>query len=213
MPCRQDRRTWVFALANHPKPSVVLLFGEPRPEDSLMPPPEKHSISFDASAKAALDEASGLPDLSQVTDEHDITTICMFFGSAAYYAQFFEAALADFLLTYRKLVNRGLLEHEVESLEEVLHGKALGALLTDLRKEFTLDDAEIDTLLEDARKKRNYLMHNFFRVREPDFPFPDKREEIFGELVTTGLFLKKAMIAVRGMTAGMEAALKAAGGE
>ena len=56
-------------------------------------------------------------------------------------------------------------------------------------------------------------MHNFFRARDPDFPFPDKREEIIGELVTTGLFLKKALIAVRGMTAGMEAALKAAGGE
>jgi hypothetical protein len=134
----------------------------------------------------------------------------MFFGAAAYYAQFFEESLADFLVTYRKLVNRGLLKHEVETLEATLHRQTMGTLLKDLRSEFTIDDTEIDDVLSIALKKRNHLMHNFFRVRVPDFPNPEKRPEIIGELIETGLILKKAMITVRGMTVGMEQALQAA---
>jgi len=60
---------------------------------SNMPSTEKHSIVFDESAKQELNRISGLPDLETVSDEHQITDICMFFGSAAYYAQFFEASL------------------------------------------------------------------------------------------------------------------------
>ena len=80
----------------------------------------------------------------------------------------------------------------------------MGALLTELRKLFTIDDAEIDTLLSDALKKRNFLMHEFFRAREPDFPSKLKRQRIFEELIEIGLTLKKAMFAVRGMNAAIQ---------
>jgi hypothetical protein len=178
-----------------------------------MPTPEKHPITFDPDAKTEIERRSCLPDLSEVKDEHDETTVYMFFGAAAYYAQFFEESLADFFVMYRKLVNRALLEHEVETLEATLHRQTMGTLLKHLRTQFTIEDTEIDDVLSLALKKRNYLLHNFFRVRVPDFPNPEKRPEIIGELIETGLLLKKAMVTVRGLTAGMKRALRAASEE
>lgn len=169
-----------------------------------MSPEEKHSFVFDAAAKQTLDRVSGLPDLDTVSDDNRITDICMFFGSAAYYAQFFEAGLADFLLSYRKLVDRNLLHSEIQSLETTLQKKTMGSLLKDLRTLFTIDDPDIDSSLDDALRKRNYLMHEFFRLREPDFSSEEKRNEIFVELIEIGLALKRAMFTVRGINAAIE---------
>ncbi len=172
------------------------------------PSKEKHSIVFDGLAKQELNRISGLPDLESVSDDHQVTDICMFFGSSAYYAQFFEASLADFLLSYRKLIDRNLLNHEIQSLETTLQKKTMGTLLKDLRTIFTIDDTDIDSTLDDALRKRNYLMHEFFRVREPDFTSTEKRNQIFGELIEIGLVLKKAMFTVRGMQAAIEVSYK-----
>jgi len=169
-----------------------------------MPATEKHTISFAPGAKEHLNVVAGLPDLNSVSDDHQVTDICMFFGSAAYYAQFFEASLAEFLVTYRKLADKVYLESEIQTLEETLHKKTMGALLTELRKVFVIDDVEIDSLLSSALKLRNFLMHEFFRAREPDFPSERKRHHIFGELIEIGLTLKKAMFAVRGMNAAIQ---------
>jgi hypothetical protein len=127
-----------------------------------MPTPAKHTIKFGPDAKAEIERRSGLPDLSQVKDEH----------------------------------------HET-----------MGTLLKDLRNEFTIDDTEIDDELSIALKKRNDLMHNFFRVRVSDFPNPEKRPAIIGELIATGLLLKKAMITLRGMTVAIEEALTTESGK
>jgi hypothetical protein len=178
---------------------------------SIMPSTEKHKISFDAGAKAHLDVVGSLPDLNSVSDDHQVTDVCMFFGAAAYYAQFFEASLADFLVTYRRLVEKVHLKTEVETLEELLHKKTMGALLHELRKVFTIEDTEIDSLLSDALKMRNFLMHEFFRLREPDFPSDLKRKRIFEELIQIGLTLKKAMFAIRGMNEGIKRYLQADG--
>jgi len=86
----------------------------------------------------------------------------------------------------------------------MLHKKTMGALLTELRKIFTIDDAEIDSLLSRALKARNLLMHEFFRARERDFQSKRKRERIFQELIDIGLTLKKAMFAVRGMNVAIQ---------
>jgi hypothetical protein len=170
---------------------------------------EKHTIRFDSDAKKHLDVVAGLPDLNSVSDNHQVTDICMFFGAAAYYAQFFEASLAEFLVTYRRLAEKAHLDTEIQTLEETLHKKTMGALLSELRKVFTIEDAEIDSLLSGALKIRNFLMHEFFRLREPDFSSDLERQRIFGELIQIGLTLKKAMFAVRGMNEGIKRYLQA----
>jgi len=85
----------------------------------------------------------------------------------------------------------------------------MGSLLRELRKFFTIDDVEINSTLDDALQKRNYLMHEFFCVREPDFPIMEKRNQIFSELIGIGLVLKKAMFTLRGMKAAIESLLAA----
>jgi len=169
-----------------------------------MPITKKHTITFAPEAKDHLGVVAGLPDLNSATDDHQITDICMFFGAAAYYAQFFEASLADFLVTYRRLAEKDDLEKEVQSLEETLHKKTMGALLHESRKVFTIEDADIDSLLTGALKMRNFLMHEFFRARERDFPLEVKRKRVFAELIEIGLTLKKAMFAVRGMNSAIQ---------
>ena len=135
----------------------------------------------------------------------------MFFGAAAYYAQFFEESLAEFLVTYRRLAEKVHLDSDIQTLEETLHKKTMGALLTELRKVFTIDDAEIDSLLSGALKMRNFLMHEFFRECEPDFSSDLKRLRIFEELIEIGLTLKKAMFAVSGMNAAIQQYLQVDG--
>jgi len=175
------------------------------------PDTEKHTISFAPGAKEHLDVVAGLPELNSVSGDHQVTDICMFFGAAAYYAQFFEESLAEFLVTYRRLAEKVHLDSDIQTLEETLHKKTMGALLTELRKVFTIDDAEIDFLLSGALKMRNFLMHEFFRECEPDFSSDLKRLRIFEELIEIGLTLKKAMFAVSGMNAAIQQYLQVDG--
>jgi hypothetical protein len=164
---------------------------------------DKHVITFDAGAKEAIARASDLPDLNTISDEDRVIDICMFFGAAAYYAQFFEAAIADFLIAYRKLPIPGMVDKGTNLDEESLDKNTMGMLLRKLRNHFEIDN-EIDSVLSDALTKRNYLMHQFFKKRRSDFSSSENRQQIFSELIQIGLLLKKAMVAIHGMTVGIE---------
>ena len=168
---------------------------------------KKPIVKFSADAKQGLAETLKWPVATE-DDTNEITSICMFFGSAAYYAQFFEAALADFLVVYNKLVKKHLLQAEIVTLEETLHKKTMGALLKELEKVVEIADPDVIKSLNEALQKRNFLMHNFFRKEEPSFSNPKKRKSIFEELVNTGLLLKQSMQTLRAMTIALEEVLK-----
>ena len=53
-----------------------------------MPNTEKNSHVFDASARQEQDGVPGIPALENVSNEEQLTGICMFFGSAAYTADY-----------------------------------------------------------------------------------------------------------------------------
>lgn len=170
-----------------------------------MAPDEKHVISFDSSAKEALERASGLPNLENVSDDDSLTDICMSFGAAAYYAQFFEAAIARFLASFRRLTAHQIIEHTVKR-KKVVTAKTMGMHLQSLRAIFEIDPC-IDSMFSEALQKRNYLMHYFFPERAPDFSSAAKQAVIFAELDEAGLLFKNAMNAMDGMTAAIERVL------
>jgi hypothetical protein len=164
---------------------------------------EKHVISFGPGAKDRLDQISGLPDLNSVSDEDRVTDVCMFFGAAAYYAQLFEEATAQVLKTYRGLPSLQDSGIPADLDEQSLDKNTLGLLLKKLRRHFAID-AEIDGVLSQALRKRNYLMHEFFLRREKQLSSSSKRPEIIRELVQIGLLLKKGMFAMRGMAVALK---------
>jgi len=139
-----------------------------------MPSREKHVITFDSGAKQRLDEISDLPDLDSVSDDDRVTDICMFFGAAAYYAQFFEEAIAQFLGTYARLPQLEGSTIATKLDEQSLDKNTMGLLLKKLRIHFEID-VEIDAVLSEALTKRNYLMHEFFKQREKDFSSMERR--------------------------------------
>src|SRR5438046_3381432 len=101
----------------------------------------------------------------------------MFFGAAAYYAQFFEEAIAQFLRTDAQLPKLQGSRIDTNLDERSLDKNTMGLLLKRLRTHFEID-VEIDAVLSEALTKRNYLMHEFFKRRQMHFSSMKKRPEI-----------------------------------
>jgi hypothetical protein len=86
-------------------------------------------------------------------------------GSAAQHAQFFEVALAEFVLDFNKIANEAISLQELEILDQKLQKKTLGALLKEFSRYVTIKDAKVVQFLELALDRRTFLMHHFFRER------------------------------------------------
>jgi hypothetical protein len=87
--------------------------------------------------------------------------VCAHFGSAAYYAQCFEAELVILLLCLNRLQQPSLSRRELDDLDDQLSKQNLGRLLNELKRHLLLS-SEFEALLRDYIAKRNYLMHRFF---------------------------------------------------
>ena len=97
------------------------------------------------------------------SEEGQLNAVFACFGSAAKHAQFFEAALSEFLLVYNRLLKKSLTLADLEVVETSLHKKTMGALLTEFRKHVKISDDVVSTSLSDAVQKRNFLIHRYFR--------------------------------------------------
>jgi hypothetical protein len=128
-----------------------------------------------------------------------INAVFACFGSAAQHAQFFEAALAEFLIDYNKVANEAITLQELELLDQKLQKKTLGALLKKFSQYVTIKDANVVQLLELALDRRNFLMHHFFRERSTKLQSEQNRMRLLSELVSIDRLLQEAATIVRGM--------------
>lgn len=90
------------------------------------------------------------------------------FGAAAYQAQCFEVELSVLLLLMQRLQSPKVTLAEVKAFDARLTAANLGFLLRDLKKRMWLHP-DFEGLLDQYRKKRNYLMHRFFFEHSFDF--------------------------------------------
>ncbi len=113
------------------------------------------------------------------------------FGAAAYQAQCFEVELGILLLFMQRAQNPKVTLAEVEALDARLTESNLAFLLRELKKGMWLHP-EFEGLLDQYRKKRNYLMHRFFSAHSFDFATEAGCTKMIAELRELHATLKEA---------------------
>jgi hypothetical protein len=147
------------------------------------------------------------------SEEGQLNAVFACFGAAAQHAQFFEAALGDFLVVYNKICNENLTVQDFDAVGQNLQKKTMGALLTEFKKYVTISDVKVVELMDFALKKRNFLMHQFFRDRKDKFSIEQGRMEMLVELVSISNSLEQAMKITNGMRVALLEALQKSGDE
>lgn len=120
-------------------------------------------------------------------DAH-VKTVYAHFGLALYLAQVLEHGLANALMCTELLprragkpVPRKEWEAEFDMFMNQQFEQTLGRLIRGLRNATSVP-IELEGLLTDALKTRNFLTHHFFRERAEAFMSRDGREEMIHEL-------------------------------
>ena len=120
------------------------------------------------------------------TDEH-VKTVYAHFGLALYLAQVLEHGLANALMCAELLprragkpVPRKEWEAEFDAFMDQQFEQTLGRLIRGLRSATSVP-ADLEGLLTDALKTRNFLTHHFFRERAESFMSRDGREKMIRE--------------------------------
>ena len=104
-------------------------------------------------------------------DLDDPKEIYVFAGLALYQANLLEVSLIN-LAAVLQLDGVEAITHQLfETTFETLEAKTLGQLLRATRS-LTSVPAELDVVLEEALKRRNFLIHDFFRVYAADITHP-----------------------------------------
>lgn len=152
---------------------------------------EKHKIEFDPGVMQSIDDAVAVPFTSRIERNATFVDVCTFFGTAAYYAQFYEDALASLLTEFTRLAKAMKLEIDPKTGIDNLDRNTLGMLLGKLRVIFEIE-SDFDMTLQTALKRRNELMHNFFKNKSGDIDNHDKAVVWVRSLVEDGLLFKKA---------------------
>jgi len=113
------------------------------------------------------------------------------FGAAAYQAQCFEVELGILLLFMQRTQNPKVTLADVQALDARLTASNLGFLLRELKKGMWLHP-DFEGLLDQYRKKRNYLMHRFFSEHSFDFATEAGCRKMIAELTELHGTLKEA---------------------
>ena len=142
------------------------------------------------------------------SEEGQLNAVFACFGSAAQHGQFFEAALSEFLLAYNRLLKKTLTIADLDAVETSLHKKTMGALLSDFRKHVKISDDTVAASLSDALRKRNFLIHYYFRQRQDMFATERGRLKMLAELVSISDVLEKAADLTNGMRVALRRALE-----
>lgn len=120
-------------------------------------------------------------------DEH-VKTVYAYFGLAQYLAQVLEHGLANALMCAELLprragkpVPRKHWEAEFDLFMNQQFEQTLGRLIRGLGKATSVP-TDLEGLLTDALKTRNFLAHHFFRERAESFMSRDGRDKMIEEL-------------------------------
>ncbi|VVB67360.1 Uncharacterised protein [uncultured archaeon] len=113
-------------------------------------------------------------------DNYGPKEVYAFFGLASYYAQVMEKGLMIMVVAFRCKGLR-ITRSQFDALFAEHNKKTLGQLLIRAR-ESTSIPREIDSLLDEALLKRNWLMHHYFADRSVHFNTEIGRRQMLYEL-------------------------------
>ena len=102
------------------------------------------------------------------TEEEQHKEIYTQFGAAAARASIFEQCLSSILLFLAKFSGQVLSGEDYDKLQADLERKPLGPLLNSVRAAVAIPP-EVEKYLKEAHKRRNHLIHHFFRENAFEF--------------------------------------------
>jgi hypothetical protein len=112
------------------------------------------------------------------------------YGLAMYHAQCVEKSLAILVST---VLNKEFLPSDPDRREEIqdeVFSKAIGKLLTRMRKQISVPP-NLDSTLDLARHKRNWLAHEYFWARAGELLTARGRDKMIDELTEVSDFFSK----------------------
>jgi hypothetical protein len=124
-----------------------------------------------------------------VDDENkQIKEVYARFGLAVYFAQALEHGIANALLVVDLIPTRRHLAlskeewaAEVDAFMDHHFDDTMGRLINNLRSITTLG-VDLESLLRNALRKRNWLVHHYFRERAEEFVSNARRQEMLKEI-------------------------------
>lgn len=116
-----------------------------------------------------------------MTTEDQIREVNAYFGLAVYCGQVLEHGIVNAMVIVR-LPNRDRFSKgDIDAFMDGQFENTLGRLIKNLRAELTLPQ-DLEELLRQALKKRNWLCHDYFRERAAEFMSEPGREKMLLEL-------------------------------
>jgi len=112
------------------------------------------------------------------------------YGLAMYHAQCVEKSLAILVST---VLNKEFLPSDPKRREEIqdeVFSETIGKLLTRMRKEVSVP-RNLNKTLDDTRRKRNWLAHEYFWARAGEIMTNRGRDRMIGELTELSDFFSK----------------------
>jgi hypothetical protein len=125
-------------------------------------------------------------------EEEDCKDIYAQVGLAVYWVQCLETTLTNILLFNGRIRGTAPTEQDLDDLEASLQKqKTLGGLIKQVQTEAKLPETA-EALINEALRKRNFLIHHFFRERAYEWVTAAGRARMRAELQETQAILRTA---------------------
>ena len=142
------------------------------------------NFSYDPSMPLPDDLKELLYEYESLTEDHkQVKHIYAVAGLALYLAQSFEMSLQQVIICVEKFSHGNIATpEEYDLFDEKCSKMTLGNLLCETRKVISVEKST-DELLNEALKKRNFLVHHFFQDYSLDFIDADGRKKMLSKLL------------------------------
>lgn len=139
--------------------------------------------------------------------DEEVVEVFSHFGRAYYYAHMLEGALSHLLLTDR--LDRGveMTGEEIDVFLAEQDEKPLGPLVKKLDAEIGGLPGDLRAKIEECRKRRNYLAHQFFRDHAYAFFDSEGRRVMVGQLKKDEELLRRTTERVNDLVRSCEGSL------
>ncbi len=116
-----------------------------------------------------------------MTTDEQVREVYAHFGLAVYLGQVLEHALVIAMVMLKLPHRDRLTKQDIDAFMDQQFAKTLGKLIKNLRTQTTLP-SDLEGLLAQALKTRNWLCHDYFRERAVEFMTDAGREKMLAEL-------------------------------
>src|SRR5205085_11680070 len=123
-------------------------------------------------------------------DEH-VREVYAYFGLAVYCGQVLEHGIVNAMVILRLPNRERFTKGDIDAFMDQQFENTLGKLIKNLRAETALP-MDLEDLLKQALKTRNWLCHDYFREWAVDFMTELGRDKMLGELAASRELLERA---------------------